>query len=273
MSLTIGSILLAASLNAAVIGDSHQNFVTGLAAFSEGNYPQSFVTWKKLANRGDARAQYSMAVMYELGRGVLHDYSEAARWYEQSATQGYAMARNNLGMLYESGLGVPQDYAIAFDYYRQAAEQGLPSAQYNLALMYYEGLGSARNFEESARWLAVSAKQGFSSAQYNLGVMYENGYGVSQDYAEAAKWYIEAIKWGATQAQATLKDLLEDKAVEVVTSGEGIVIRGQPNDSAERLAKVAGGTTVYTLKTDGVWSAVLLSDRKTIGWIEQRHLR
>ena len=78
MSLTIASVLLAASLNTALMSDSHQNFVTGLAAFSEGDYDQSYVTWKKLANKGDARAQYSIAVMYELGRGVRHDFARFA---------------------------------------------------------------------------------------------------------------------------------------------------------------------------------------------------
>lgn len=271
MPLTLSSFLLAAAINAAPISDSAHNFVTGLAAFSEGNDDQAYVTWHKLARQGDPRAQYSMAVMYELGRGVVHDYTEAARWYDLAANQGYAMARNNLGMLHEAGLGVAQDYGKAFDYYQQAADQGLPSAQYNLALMYFEGLGVARNFEQSAHWLRRSAEQGFASAQYNLGVMYENGYGVPQDNAEAARWYIEAIKWGATQATRNLKNLLEDKATAVVTQSQVAVHQAPDNGSAE-VSHVATGVTVYTLKTDGVWSAIVLDDRKTIGWIEQRYL-
>lgn len=272
MSITLSSILFAAALNAAPISDTHHNFITGLAAFSEGNDEQAYVTWKKLADRGDPRAQYSIAVMYELGRGVMHDYTEAARWYERSAEQGYAMSRNNLGMLHESGLGVPQDYSKAFNYYELAAKQGLPSAQYNLALMYYEGLGAARSFEQAAHWLKQSANQGFASAKYNLGVLYENGYGVPQDYAEAARWYIEAIKWGATQATRNLKDLLEDTATAVVTSAQ-VAVHQAPDNGSEEVTHIASGATVYTLKTDGVWSAILLDDGKTIGWIEQRHLQ
>lgn len=80
--------------------------------------------WYRLAaKQGEAKAQYSLGVMYHDGKGVSQDYQEAIRWYRMAANQGYADAQYNLGVMYRKGLGVPKDYVQAHMWYNLAALQ------------------------------------------------------------------------------------------------------------------------------------------------------
>ena len=47
----------------------------------------------------NAKAQYSLGVMYENAQGVAQDYGEAARLYRLAAEQAYAEAQLNLGVM------------------------------------------------------------------------------------------------------------------------------------------------------------------------------
>ena len=91
--------------------------------------------------RGSWDAQLNLGSMYEEGRGVPQDETEAVRWYRLAADQGYAPAQHNLGVAYENGRGVPQDYAEAVRWYRLAAEQEYADAQVNLGVSYRAGRG------------------------------------------------------------------------------------------------------------------------------------
>ena len=94
------------------------------------------------------------------------------------ADQGDALAQFSLGFMYDNGWGVPQDYAAAVKWYRKAAEQEDAKAQYNLGQMYRLGYGVQRDYDEAVRWFRKAAEHGDAEAQYNLGFMYEAGRGV-----------------------------------------------------------------------------------------------
>ena len=51
--------------------------------------------------------------MFETGRGVPQNYTEAAMWYRRAAEQGDSLAQYSLGLLYDKGQGVPQDIVEA----------------------------------------------------------------------------------------------------------------------------------------------------------------
>ena len=66
-----------------------------------------FVNWaKKVADEGDADAQYNLGVCYKYGKGVEKDETEAIKWIRKAAEQGYAMAQCNLGVCYKDGTGL-----------------------------------------------------------------------------------------------------------------------------------------------------------------------
>jgi TPR repeat protein len=51
---------------------------------------------KRLANNGDAKAQYNLGVMYDNGTGVPQDYKEAYVWFSIAKANGYENLDNNL---------------------------------------------------------------------------------------------------------------------------------------------------------------------------------
>jgi len=55
-------------------------------------------------------AQVNLGGMYDIGKGVTQDYSEALKWYRKAAEQGHASAQFYLGAKYANGQGVARDY-------------------------------------------------------------------------------------------------------------------------------------------------------------------
>ena len=73
--------------------------------------------------------------MYEHGRGVPQDSTEAARWYRLASDQRHATAQCILGGMYDNGTGVPKDHTEAARWYRLTTDQGHIGGQFNLALL------------------------------------------------------------------------------------------------------------------------------------------
>jgi TPR repeat protein len=168
------------------------------------------VKWyRKAADQGDARGQYNLGVMYAEGRGVVGDDAEAVKWYQKAADQGYAPAQSLLGYMYSRGRGMARDDAEAVKWYRKAADQGLDAAEVSLGQMYEQGRGVAQNDAEAVKWYRKAADQGDAYGQYSLGVMYTNGRGVTQNNAEAVKWYRKAADQGHTHGQYNLGHIYE----------------------------------------------------------------
>ncbi len=78
----------------------------------------------KVAEQGDAEAQYQLAEMYAEGEGVTQDYAQAAVWFRKAAEQGHAPAQYSLGAMYGEGKGLTRDYEAAYGWLARAAAQG-----------------------------------------------------------------------------------------------------------------------------------------------------
>ena len=113
--------------------------------------------------------------MYEKGRGVTQDFTQALSWYQKAADQGSALAQNNLGVMYAEGRGVIQDYSQALKWYRKAAEQNIAQAQYNLGNMYAFGRGVVQQGAAAVAWYLYAAGWQHAGATYNLGVQFDEG--------------------------------------------------------------------------------------------------
>jgi TPR repeat protein len=136
----------------------------GEAAYQAGDYQRARELWIPLATKGDVRAQQALGRMYEKGKGVSRDFTEALRWYQR------------------------------------AAEQGWPDAQYRVSAAYALGVGGvSRDLDESSKWLHKAAEGGHKKSQRLLAQAYEGeftlhpmGYMVSDvirpDKEKAAYW-------------------------------------------------------------------------------------
>lgn len=78
----------------------------------------------KKAKQGNVKAQYTLAIMYQFGKGVSEDDKKAFKWTRLAAMQGYPKAQNNLGYMYDVGEGVAQDNLKAYMWKYFAAAQG-----------------------------------------------------------------------------------------------------------------------------------------------------
>ena len=67
-----------------------------------------------LAEQGDAKAQFTLGMMYEKGQGTRRNCQTAMKYYRQAAEQGYAGSQNKLGLLYEKGRGVQENVRLAY---------------------------------------------------------------------------------------------------------------------------------------------------------------
>ena len=149
MKKILAALWLAVTLNSVWAGDYQE----GVAAFLKKNYPVALAKFKAESAKGNAVAQYYLALMYQQGEGVEQNPAEAIRLYKQSA------------------------------------ENGFRGAQYNLALIYQRGVDTVQNQAEAARLYKLAAAQGLAGAANNLATQYEHGEGVPQDYVQAARLY------------------------------------------------------------------------------------
>jgi len=78
----------------------------------------------KLAERGDAEAQFMLGTLYRNGDGVRQNDAQAIEWFQRAADQGYVRALSALGSSYWAGRGVRQDYSRAYFWYQLALAEG-----------------------------------------------------------------------------------------------------------------------------------------------------
>jgi TPR repeat protein len=178
-------LLLALALGTSMTAIA-QTWGQSIAAHKRKDYATAFIGFKKLAERGDALAQYSLGVMYANGTGVPKDDQQAVSWYRKSAEQGNAMAQSNLGVMYDEGTGVPKNYQQAVSWYRKAAEQGNAVAQSNLGLMYFEGIGVPKDYETAYFWWLLSSAQANEDATKNRDIVEEKLTPTQRANAQAA---------------------------------------------------------------------------------------
>ena len=202
-------------------------------------YSQELLEDIRLAEQGDADAQFRLGKRYNSGDGVEWDIEEAVKWKRKAARQGNADAQNGLGECYKYGCGVEQDYIEAVKWFRKAVKQGNAEAQYNLGRCYADGNGVAQDYAKAIELWCKAARQGndvaqydldfrsrygrmpnakalgyrevaergYADAQFYLGEMYYFGYCVDKNHAEALRWYRKAAEQGHIEAQKAYDEL------------------------------------------------------------------
>ena len=126
-------------------------------AYKRKDYKTAYQLILPLAKKGYSKAQYSLGMMYEKGKGVNKDSDRAKKWFKYAADQGLAKAQKKLNSNQEgnpktldqnsiklntknleNGLNAlnKKNYATAHKLFLELAEQGNVDAQYNLGLRY-----------------------------------------------------------------------------------------------------------------------------------------
>ena len=80
----------------------------------------AFINFKRAADKGYAKAQYNLALLYYDGVYVDKSYSSAAYWFRLAADLGNPKAQTALGNMYLHGDGVKQNLHLSVYWLRQA---------------------------------------------------------------------------------------------------------------------------------------------------------
>jgi len=170
---------------------------------------------RKLAEKGDAKAQAFLALVIERGHcGATVDYEAAVQWAQKSADQKCPLGLYSLGRLYVKGRGVMGDldkakslFEAALSGLKAAAEKGDPVAQNNLGVMYAEGFGVTQDKAAAFEWFIKAAAKNDVRAQVNLSYMLLNGVHVAKDVPKGLATLTKAAEQGFSFAQAYLGSL------------------------------------------------------------------
>jgi TPR repeat protein len=131
-----------------------------IKALNSGYDGTALTLFRPLAEQGNARAQFHLAIMYEHGWGTAKDANKALDLYAKAAKRGLVPAQSRLGEVYLHGTLVLQDLAKARQWLEKAAQAKDIDAQLELADIYERGLGVSADPIEAYAWNAVAAAEG-----------------------------------------------------------------------------------------------------------------
>lgn len=89
------------------------------------NYSEAAKCYRHAADAGLPDAQYRLAVLCELGKGVPKNYAEAVKWFSLAADQNYVGAQQALGLMYKHGRGVQQNNFLSTMWFNLAAANSM----------------------------------------------------------------------------------------------------------------------------------------------------
>lgn len=160
--------------------------------------------YEKAVAAGDIAAQSTMAIMYQLGRGVPRDSAKMLQILRETADAGYHFSQFRLAELYMNPRALPPalaeemrlpDPVKAAQYYQLAASQGSAEARAKMAEIL-AGAGAFADPVIKLKLLQHAAASGDAKAINDLGFLYERGDGVPQDPIKAAQHYVMALETG-----------------------------------------------------------------------------
>ena len=139
------------------MSDIDMDLASGIAAFEAKEFANAKQLLYPLAEQGNAEAQYRLAIMAQVGLGMVKNCASAVKWMRAAAGQGFGLAQHGLGFMYLQGECTKTDPAEAAKWFRLAADQGLSGSQATLAMMYGQGIGVERDLAEAGKCQELAA--------------------------------------------------------------------------------------------------------------------
>lgn len=119
----------------------------------------------KLAQKGNAEAQFKVGEMYETGFGVDKNLKDAELWIKKAADQGHETSGFKLLYWDLNKNKLNADNKVSFDELVSKAEGENGQAMFYLGKMYANAVGVKRNRNKSLEWLNKAALQGIVEAE------------------------------------------------------------------------------------------------------------
>ena len=247
----------------------HSRLVASPLAFTEDDFKEA----QKGAESGDADAQLSLGIMYDLGQGVPQNFTEALKWYRLSASQGNAAAQNNLGVMYLNGSGTSRNFFEGAKWIQMSANQGYAKGEMNLGLLFAKGTGVARNTASAVYWMRKGAEQGDPDAAEKMGEIYAEGQITTWDYIEAYKWLSLAAAQGNSDAIKERDDLAEKMTAQGITEAQRRAAAFVPTKPPAAVNSATASGTGFFVTQDGyLVTAAHVVDGATKIVVKTKHL-
>ena len=133
--LTVAIVVFPVTLNAIELIDQSSNV---------------FKFQQKLADNGNVQAQYKLALMYEVGEGVVSSLDKALYWYDRAAKSGLKKAerRSTYLMVKERGFN-KKTHSDWLNSVKTEASDHKPDAMLLLGQLYRQGLGVKKDLKKS----------------------------------------------------------------------------------------------------------------------------
>ncbi len=206
------------------------------------NYEDASNTYKQLADKGNAEAQFRLGEILTEGWGGLKDADAGKLLISMAAEKNYPYALHyilvdkspetliaKLNPLAESGNADAQ--VILADIYirgnlanvnlvykwinrvisSQYCNDDIASSLELMAVDFGSGLGVQKDYDIAMKLLTKSAKCGSASATTMIGKMYFTGAGVAKDQDEAFKWFSKAIILGGEKEEKAIEQFLKSR--------------------------------------------------------------
>ena len=132
-----------------------------ITAYQAGDFANALPALRAHAAAGEGEAALYLAMMYEGGKGVAEDPTEAARCFKVAADAGITLAQFRRGMICYRGIGIEPDPEEAKDRFKAAAQKGHLGSQTGIGMVLEEHGDKV----EAAAWLLVAATRGAESSQ------------------------------------------------------------------------------------------------------------
>ncbi|THD45448.1 MAG: sel1 repeat family protein [Bradyrhizobium sp.] len=244
-------------------------------AYRARQYRSALEVWRRLADRGDADAQYNLGCMLLRGEGAPADDTQAGVWLQKAAEQGQGDASSWAALTGKQAdeekrkslfaRNMPQASGHFTITYVATLDNGnsirFPCAdpmkdaaakEFQLGLMYATGkMGLPQDDLQAAKWWRRAADLGQSIAQANLAYMYSMGRGVPQDLRQARLLDSKAADQGNAHAETDLGLLFErglgDAPVDLVAA---YVLYRHASDAGNDVAHEAAVALSYRLSKD-----------------------
>ena len=222
-----------------------QSVKAGIEAWQRADYPGAVATWRPLAEKGDADAQFNLGQAYRLGRGVAINLAAAQTWFERAANQGHLDAQTTLGLLlFQNG-----DHAEGLKWLKQAADKGEPRAQLVYGTALVNGDTVTQDPPLGYAYVSRAAAQGLEPAKQTLAQM--DQVLPAADRKKGAALALDLIKSeparAAEKPKAKVAQIRKAKPAEPAKSKTEATVEMA---SAKPSAKVEPPTPVKTAKVE-----------------------
>ena len=132
------------------------DYHTARRAYEVGQFTEALAILERLADAGDARAQYEVALMYLQGIGTKVDPLRGGQWMLTAANNGNVTAMVEIGGRFENGVNAEKNLILAFTWYRRAALAGDGIGCYKLAMLYELGSGVPQDLPRAYAWYRMA---------------------------------------------------------------------------------------------------------------------